>query len=439
MEEQALVSLSDNERALLDENRKLHERIAALELEASVSRGIADATYDWEYWIDSFGHLRYTSPSSWRITGYSREELYRTPSLLVDMICPEDRGRLLCLKGDLRIDEVELVELRILSKSGQVVWIEHICHPFIGEKAEYLGRRASNRDITRKRSMDRGDWHPAKQDVSLLTKDMNAFQESRKESTTGQEELKRTLAEIQETIKGLEEEVEEQTFLNEQLIRKNEELEEFSLKVSHELKNNLLMIKRTMEMAEASPDFLQRNARFIAEGSNRLVEFVSRTLKLARSGKDVDEMLECALDCLVREIFDQMKPESLAGELIIEEGFPLIWGDPQGMKEVFSNLLGNSFEHRDAAKEKVIIELQAKQERGYISITYRDNGMGIAEEHVGKLFDAGFTTKEKEGFGFGMAIAKKIMEAHGGSIEALSKGRGQGAEFVISIPHRSRK
>lgn len=249
-----------------------------------------------------------------------------------------------------------------------------------------------------------------------------------------EEELRDTNRGLEATKKMLEDEIEERTVLHELIVQKNQELEGFAFKVSHELKNNLIVIKRMMQMAECDPDFLRNNSPLLVQNSERLIALVERTLELARSGRKIGETQEISLDALVRSLFMQMKPEGVEGELIIREELPDIRGDSRGIEEVFSNLISNSFEHRNPEKEKVVIEVRYKVDKAHVLMLFSDNGTGISKDDLEKVFDPAFTTKKKGGFGFGLAIAKKVVEAHGGSIEAQSKGRGQGAEFIITLP-----
>ncbi len=117
-------------------------------------RTVADNTYDWEYWRGLDGRLRYVSPSCARITGYSPEEFLADPALLERIVHPDDRSQLV---GHLRREGPtpgpHAAEFRIVSRTGDVRWIEHVCHPVYGVDQRWLGQRASNRDVTdRKRS-----------------------------------------------------------------------------------------------------------------------------------------------------------------------------------------------------------------------------------------------------------------------------------------------
>jgi PAS domain S-box-containing protein len=120
-------------------------------------RTIADFTYDWQYWIDSDGSYVYVSPSCERITGYRSDEFRQDPALLERIIHPDDCATVTeHLRGEpLESNQAHLVEFRVITRSGQERWLEHVCQPVYGSDGHYLGRRASNRDITQRKRAER--------------------------------------------------------------------------------------------------------------------------------------------------------------------------------------------------------------------------------------------------------------------------------------------
>jgi PAS domain S-box-containing protein len=137
--------------------RDISERKEAEEaLRASEERfrTVADYTYDWEYWRGADGRFQYVSPSCERITGYSPDEFMADPALLERIVHPDDRQKVVGhFKGELPRAATHTAEYRIISRSGEERWIEHICQPVFGVDKRWLGQRASNRDITdRKRA-----------------------------------------------------------------------------------------------------------------------------------------------------------------------------------------------------------------------------------------------------------------------------------------------
>jgi len=117
-------------------------------------RTVADFTYDWEYWEDPDGMLCYVSPSCERITGYSAECFLSDPQLLHDLILPEDQEIWAEHHHRAREQEQQHVEFRILGRDGEVRWIEHVCQPVTNEHGTFLGYRASNRDVTRRKQVE---------------------------------------------------------------------------------------------------------------------------------------------------------------------------------------------------------------------------------------------------------------------------------------------
>ncbi len=112
-------------------------------------RTVADFTYDWEYWLDPKGNLLYVSPSCQRISGYSPQEFLDDPQLLLKITNPQDK-KILEEHKHLRSarKNVEEIEFRIITKKGKERWIDHRCQPIYNDQDEYLGIRATNRDIT---------------------------------------------------------------------------------------------------------------------------------------------------------------------------------------------------------------------------------------------------------------------------------------------------
>ncbi len=146
-------------RELDQERQRLRQEIEARrqlqeELQRSAEKYtiVADFAHDWEYWIDPDGHPVYVSPSCGRVTGYTAEEFMSNPDLMKDIVFPEDRE----LVNSHFIDHHNHGELlkscnldfKILTRNKETRWINHVCQPVYGKNGDYLGRRASNRDIT---------------------------------------------------------------------------------------------------------------------------------------------------------------------------------------------------------------------------------------------------------------------------------------------------
>ncbi|MBU4054940.1 MAG: histidine kinase, partial [Proteobacteria bacterium] len=127
-------------------------------------------------------------------------------------------------------------------------------------------------------------------------------------------------------------------------------------------------------------------------------------------------------DVTVEVIRDQVLPETLA--------------DPEQLKEVLVNLIINACE-AFTDKGLIVIEEEVeenKKGKKFATLKIRDNGPGISQPNIDKLFQPFFTTKE-EGTGLGLSIAARIVEEHGGILDVTSMPLG-GATFIITLPIR---
>jgi PAS domain S-box-containing protein len=154
---------------LIDEIKELRQKIAELELSQEhreqaekalreseeLFRMVADFTYDWEYWLSPDGKYVYVSPAFQRITGYSVNEFHKDPKFLSTITHPEDHDAV-CrhLEESLESDEPLHVDFRIITRSGEERWISHFCQPVYGKDQSYLGRRGSNRDISKRKQLE---------------------------------------------------------------------------------------------------------------------------------------------------------------------------------------------------------------------------------------------------------------------------------------------
>ncbi len=138
-------------------------------------RTVADFTYDWEYWRSPEGKLLYVSPSCERITGYSASHFLERPETLHDIVISEDK-----MIWEKHGDEIEKeytlqeIEFRIRRKDGEITWIEHSCQPVITSTGEFIGYRASNRDIS-ERVLTRTSLTKSEERYRLLAENMIDF------------------------------------------------------------------------------------------------------------------------------------------------------------------------------------------------------------------------------------------------------------------------
>ncbi len=145
----------ESRKSLLSILEDVTEKEQALRKSEEKFKTVADFTYSWEYWIDPDRNFIYISPSSERISGYKPEEFYKDPELFEKIIYPEDKKKVINHKKIVSdIEKTGNVDFRIITRNGDIRYINHVCRPVYGKDRKYLGRRATNRDITDNRRQE---------------------------------------------------------------------------------------------------------------------------------------------------------------------------------------------------------------------------------------------------------------------------------------------
>lgn len=218
------------------------------------------------------------------------------------------------------------------------------------------------------------------------------------------------------------------------LINTNKELNDFAYMVSHDIKNSISLIKGFLQAIKEKPELFDRYYQRILGISDNVSAFVNDLLTLSQAGRIINDKKSADLKELMTSAFVKIKPLDIKTRLNINDSFPIVYADSEALQKVFENLFINAIQNRDPKKEELIVDVRVKQERKNIIITIRDNGTGIKEGFADKIFQAGFTLRKPLGTGFGLAIAKKIIEAHDGLIWADPLPEGEGAQFNIKLP-----
>ncbi len=119
--------------------------------QADALRLIADFAYDWEMWLGPRREALYVSPSCERITGYRPATFLADPGMLTAIVHPDDRDAFAHhLEHEFAHPEALTLEFRIITRTGETRWINHVCQPVYAADGHWLGRRASNRDATKR-------------------------------------------------------------------------------------------------------------------------------------------------------------------------------------------------------------------------------------------------------------------------------------------------
>jgi PAS domain S-box-containing protein len=224
------------------------------------------------------------------------------------------------------------------------------------------------------------------------------------------------------------------------LRKKNEELTHFNYTISHDLKSPLITIETFLGYLEQ--DFGQKNAEriekdvtYIRSAAEKMAGLLDELLQLSRSGRVVSDAVTLPLQSIVQEALNlvagQIARQGVKIEVTVE---PVdITGDRCRLVELFQNLVDNAVKFMgDQPAPRV--EIGVSTEAGEAVFFVRDNGIGIDPRHRHKLF--GLFEKldpESNGSGLGLALAKRIVEIHGGRIWAVSEGLGRGSMFCFTL------
>ncbi|MGY5861836.1 MAG: PAS domain-containing protein [Candidatus Thorarchaeota archaeon] len=185
------------------------------------------------------------------------------------------------------------------------------------------------------------------------------------------------------------------------LLKQKQELSEFAHAMGHDLRGSLHAIIGYANLLEEEYD--QSRAQEITNLTKGMAAMLEQSIVLADAGQVIGETHPVDLDKLVAEVAATIVPK---GTRFTQQKLPVVNCDREKMKQVVQNLLVNAIQHG----KPNLIEVEAENGDGSVSLLFSNNGKIIAEKEREKIFDRGFTTKE--GGGMGLTIVKKIVDAH---------------------------
>lgn len=223
--------------------------------------------------------------------------------------------------------------------------------------------------------------------------------------------------------------------------RKNE----FLATLAHELRNPLAPMSNMLEVVKRSGDnreLLKQAHETIERQLAQLVRLVDDLLDLNRITHDRLELRrsEVELATVIHQAVEVARPLIDAAKQQLTVVLPdepiYLNADRARLAQVFGNLLNNSGKYTG---ENGAISLTAKRNGDEVMVSVRDNGAGIPADKIDSIFDMFMQVDRssegsQDGLGIGLTLVKRLVEMHGGSIEAQSAGEGQGSEFVVTLP-----
>jgi two-component system sensor histidine kinase KdpD len=225
-------------------------------------------------------------------------------------------------------------------------------------------------------------------------------------------------------------------------VRRSEELKSVMIDaLAHELKTPLTAIEAAADMLHSgrvSPeqrddliDVVQQEAqrlrRLMGEAIH-LARIEAKRFKLEREAAPVDGLIRAAIEALGQRAQSHPIRVEIAGNA------PLVFADPELIAELIKQLLDNALKYSPAGKP---ITVSAEEESGLVRIAVRDEGQGLTELEQRRVFDKFYRARRDhagvQGTGMGLAIAREIAEAHGGTVLVESQ-LGHGSRFTVTLP-----
>jgi PAS domain S-box-containing protein len=374
----------------LGRRRLTDKKLRQAELEYRI---VADFTYDWEYWKNLDGTLRYVSPSCERISGYRPEDFIRRPDLFREIVVPED----LDLWNSHDCDALEKpgareCQFRVQRPDGTIRWIEHACQPVTDDEGIFIGIRASNRDITERKQAE--------------------IQEQQHREDLARVGRVATLSELTGTL-------------------------------AHEIIQPLMAIMNNSQAARRlldNPNLDLGEVKEILEDITRGSERASSVIHQLRQHLKPapPELAQLDINDLVQSLIPLISRQAAINHINLvsdlTRGLPQILGNRIQLEQVILNLVVNSIEAiRGMADGPREIVLQTNRDDDHtLRVSVMDSGPGVKPEDLKLLFDPFFTTKE-EGMGLGLSISRSIIKAHSGKLWA-APNPGGGTALHITLP-----
>ncbi len=222
---------------------------------------------------------------------------------------------------------------------------------------------------------------------------------------------------------------------------------EFLAILAHELRNPLAPLRNALESMRRSPqdrDAVSWARSVMERQLGQMVRLIDDLLDVSRVSRGRIELKyeEVDLASIVQGALEICGPAIESAGHTLSLALPpeplTVRVDPTRMTQVLCNLLSNAAKYTPAGG---CIELAARDTHAGIEIAVRDNGIGIPADMLRKVFDM-FTQVERSleraqgGLGIGLTLVKRLVELHGGSVHARSRGIGEGSEFIVRLPEQ---
>ncbi|MBV6399823.1 MAG: Adaptive-response sensory-kinase SasA [Anaerolineales bacterium] len=381
-----LVSISHRNRVEAERQEELRRSEERYRLISSVT-----SDYVFSNIQDEKGDiaLNWVAGAFERISGYTVQE-FNERGGWVATIYPDDIEKDARDMDKIRRGETVISELRTVHKDGSIRWVRNYAHPVLDSQQNTLiGIYGAVQDVT---------------------------------------EQKQVQQEREDLIRELE--------------AKNAELEQFAYTVSHDLKAPLITIKGFLgflpeDARSGNVERLEGDLRRIGDATEKMRKLLDDLLELSRIGRLANPPTVIALKTLIDETLGLVQGRLAERKIriTIEDDLPFLYGDRSRLLEVLQNVFDNALKFMgDQSNPQIEIGGQKEPQNGFVTIFVRDNGIGIAPQYHEQIFGLFNRLNPKiDGTGVGLALAKRIVEFHGGRIWVESRV-GEGATFYFTLP-----
>lgn len=217
---------------------------------------------------------------------------------------------------------------------------------------------------------------------------------------------------------------------------KQASLDELTATFAHEIRNPIAAAKSLVQQMGEDPTSHENveYAKVALDELARVERSVSHLLKYAKEEdyKFENVNLATVLDGALTQMRSKLEANSVAVSRAYLSG-PTVRADADKLRQVFSNIVDNAIDAMESTTGERRLEFSIQNNgAGLAVVRIRDNGCGIADDKIAKIFNPFYTSKEN-GTGLGLGVAKKVIDAHRGQIQVNSKV-GTGTEFILGIP-----
>lgn len=235
-------------------------------------------------------------------------------------------------------------------------------------------------------------------------------------------------------------EMERETLIKDLEVR-NAELERFTYTVSHDLKSPIVTIQGFLGLLEKDVldrdiDRVKHDILRIKAATQKMHKLLGELLELSRIGRLMNSPQELPFASVVEEAISNVGGQLQNGtvHISVQPDLPYVYGDRVRLVEVLQNLLDNACKYMgDQPQPQVDVGCQTMND-GKNAFFVRDNGIGIDPRYHQRIFGLFDKLDPKtEGAGVGLAVVKRIIEVHGGTIWLDSEGQGQGSVFYFTL------